>query len=162
MSKLFVLLGSNTGDSLQVLRKACEELSIEIGSVTNISNIYLSEAWGIEDQPTFYNQVVQLSAINLDPTVILEKTQQIEQKLGRTYETRWSSRVIDIDILYLGDTVVSSEKLTIPHKYLPYRNFALVPLCEIAPDFVHPLLNKTNYELLQQSTDRLEVRLYEE
>lgn len=162
MSNLYLLLGSNMGNSPAILGQACEVLSNELGDIIHASKIYLSDAWGIEDQPVFYNQALQLSVSALAPTDILAVTQQVEQRLGRLHHPRWSSRVIDIDILYFDDLVVETERLTIPHKYLPYRNFALVPLCEIAPNFVHPGLLKTNRELLQESTDSLAVRLYKE
>lgn len=161
MHKVYILLGSNLGHSLDLLAAAREQLIQTVGPIEKTSSIYVTEAWGIEDQPPFHNQVVLLSTELHDPFDILDATQNIEQHLGRTNAARWTARTIDIDILYIDDLVLTSERLTIPHRYIPFRQFTLVPLCEIAENYIHPKLGKTNLELLHLSTDKLNVNFGE-
>ncbi|MFZ4260786.1 2-amino-4-hydroxy-6-hydroxymethyldihydropteridine diphosphokinase [Sphingobacterium sp. HJSM2_6] len=156
MNFVYILLGANLGNPIQQLKEAIIELSTQIGHVTKISSIYESEAWGVEDQPKFYNQVLALET-PLAALDVLTIALQIEQKLGRVRTQHWGARIIDIDLLYFNDEIIQLDHLIIPHPYLHKRNFTLVPLVEIAPNLIHPILGKTNTQLEQESEDNLKV-----
>ena len=153
---LYLLLGANLNDRAQTLRRATGLIAERIGKVIQQSELYETAPWGITDQPAFLNQVLAIET-TLEPEAVLVHTQGIEQELGRIRREKWGARVIDIDILYYNDRVIQSETLTIPHPYLHKRRFTLVPLAEIAPGFVHPLLQKTTTELLAECEDPGEV-----
>ncbi len=160
MSKgIYVLLGSNLGNREQNLSLALNKISTGVGRILAQSSIYQSEPWGISQQPQFLNQVVEVNSRN-DPQQVLQKLLGIETELGRERLEKWGPRTIDLDILFFNDRVIQTEKLIVPHPGLPMRRFALVPLCEIAPNFFHPLLEKTCQQLLKECTDPLSVSLY--
>ncbi len=156
MKGIFLLLGSNLGDRESILRQAADLINDRIGKVIKMSSVYSTKAWGIEDQPDFLNQVVEVNSI-LAPNDILGHIHAIEHTLGRIRQEQWSSRIIDIDLLYFGSEIIDSPELTVPHPHIQRRNFALVPLTEIAPDLLHPKLGLSQVELLRRSTDQLSV-----
>ena len=153
---LYLLLGANLNDRVQTLRRAVELIGERVGPVVRQSGLYETAPWGITDQPAFLNQVLTVET-TLEPEAVLVQTQTIEQELGRVRHEKWGARVIDVDILYYDDLIRQSETLTIPHPYLYQRRFTLVPLAEIAPEFVHPVLDKTTAELLRECQDTGEV-----
>lgn len=157
MNTIYLLLGANLGSPLTQIKKATEELKEKIGSIIAASSIYESEAWGLEDQPIFFNQVLKLKT-SLKPLACLQVCQQIELDLGRIRNIKWGSRVIDIDILYFNNDIIETETLKVPHPFIHLRNFTLYPLSEIAEDYLHPVLKKTNKELLLTSKDKLLVK----
>lgn len=150
--QVFLLLGSNLGDRPQVLAAAREAIGAQVGRIVNQSAVYETAPWGITDQPAFLNQVVKIST-SLLPEDLLRVILNIEHDLGRVRYERWGARVIDIDILYFGQTVMDSARLTLPHPRIQDRRFVLAPLAEIAPDFLHPLLQKTSSKLLEDCPD---------
>lgn len=150
--EVFLLLGSNLGDRLQVLAAAREAIADQAGSIVNQSAIYETAPWGITDQPAFLNQVLEITT-SLLPEDLLRIILNIEHDLGRVRYERWGARVIDIDMLYFGQTVMDSARLTLPHPRIQDRRFVLAPLAEIAPDFVHLILQKTSSKLLEQCPD---------
>lgn len=157
---VYLLLGTNMGDRTALLERARNEIAREIGITSRISSIYETGAWGDENQPNYLNQVVLTSTL-LQPIQVLRKINAIENKMGRTRVKKWESRPIDIDILYYGDDIIDEPMLKVPHPHLPGRRFALTPLREIAPGFIHPISKKTTIELLDQTTDQLAVQLFE-
>jgi 2-amino-4-hydroxy-6-hydroxymethyldihydropteridine diphosphokinase len=157
MTTTYLLLGSNLGEKKLNIDYACELLTQFVGDITQSSSVYETEAWGFTEQPIFYNQVVALETIQ-SPEDLLLTISQIEEKLGREREEKWRSRIIDIDILYYGDLIYQSETLTIPHPEIQNRKFTLIPLAEIAPHGRHPVLMKTNQELLANCKDTLKVQ----
>lgn len=156
MNKTYLLLGSNLGEKKLNLDYAGELIGWLIGEVSQKSSVYQTSAWGVEDQPPFFNQVIEVFT-KLQPADLIVDIQYIENKLGRERGTRWGSRIIDIDVLYYEREVIESEDLIVPHPQIPNRRFALIPLVEIAPDFVHPVFGKTNKELLEICKDMLPV-----
>ncbi len=161
MVKVYFLLGGNLGDRLNTLKKALCLLAEEVGEVRQYSSIYETEPWGKLDQPIFLNQTACL-VTDRDPHDIMKAIRNIEQTLKRRRYEKWGSRTIDIDILFYGKQVIEDKELTIPHPALHKRNFTLVPLNEIASDFVHPVLNKTVARLTAESPDTLDAYVYKD
>ncbi|WP_207434969.1 2-amino-4-hydroxy-6-hydroxymethyldihydropteridine diphosphokinase [Sabulibacter ruber] len=157
MNNLYLLLGSNLGDRVFYLTEAERRLSALFGKTIQKSKLYETAAWGLEDQPSFLNQVL-VYRTGFSPRVVLALTQRIEQELGRIRKERWGARVIDIDILFYGPQVIETDLLHLPHPQLHLRRFTLAPLAEVAPELVHPVLQKTISQLLEECPDPLEVK----
>ncbi|KGE15784.1 2-amino-4-hydroxy-6-hydroxymethyldihydropteridine diphosphokinase [Sphingobacterium deserti] len=158
MNKVFLLLGANLGEPLAQLKSAVDAIEYQIGAVEQNSRIYASEAWGLLDQPAFLNQVLVVNT-EFSALAVLDSIQKIENQLGRRRLEKWGARVIDIDILYFNEEIIDHPRLTIPHSYLAQRKFTLIPLVEVAPNFVHPVLRLTNEALLANCQDLLNVQL---
>lgn len=157
MNTVYLLLGSNMGDSEQLLIVATNMIEKNIGKLTTSSVIYKTAAWGKEDQPDFLNQIIIVSS-SLSSSTLLKKIFVIEKEMGRVRTTKNAARVIDIDMLFFNDEIIQTENLTVPHKQIQNRKFVLVPLAEIAPDFIHPVLKKSSLELLSICSDKLNVQ----
>lgn len=155
---VYLLLGSNIEPRIDFMNKAKVQIDREIGALSNESSVYESEPWGFEAEVAFLNQVVMVRT-KLAPQLLLEKCKTIEQKLGREKKTGkgYESRVIDIDILYFGNEVVSGKNLQIPHSQIQNRRFTLMPLAEIAANFVHPVLKLSQQQLLKACNDEGKV-----
>jgi 2-amino-4-hydroxy-6-hydroxymethyldihydropteridine diphosphokinase len=158
MKGVYLLLGSNLGDSETVLLLARSLIEVRIGRVVKASSIYLTKAWGIENQPDFLNQVLELDT-KFDAAEVLKCILEIELELGRVRFQKWGTRIIDIDILYFGKSIIDTNDLIIPHPENQNRNFVLVPMAEIAPEFIHPVLQLSQTELLMNCPDKLKVAL---
>ncbi|MBC8321606.1 MAG: 2-amino-4-hydroxy-6-hydroxymethyldihydropteridine diphosphokinase [Bacteroidetes bacterium] len=160
MNQVFLLLGSNIEPRIKYLEEAEKKISKYIGNIVRWSAIYESEPLGFSANTTFLNRVLlvycKLSAID-----ILYKILDIEQEMGRIRSSLgYSSRTIDIDILYFNNDIIKTENITIPHPRLHKRKFTLKPLSEIAPHFIHPVLNHNNKMLLDNCSDDSEVDIY--
>ena len=155
--KTFLLLGGNLGDRRLNLEKAKSEIINRIGEVLEFSSLYETEAWGVHDQPDFLNQVLLVNT-NLSPEELLFSCLEIEKKLGRVRKVHWGERLIDIDILFIEDKIINTQRLTVPHPEVQNRRFTLQPLCELASDFIHPVLNANIEKLLMDCVDTLEAR----
>jgi 2-amino-4-hydroxy-6-hydroxymethyldihydropteridine diphosphokinase len=149
---VFLLLGSNLGERSQILRSAVALIAERVGVIQSVSSVYETAPWGILEQPAFLNQALSVSTM-LMPEEVLRIILDIEHELGRVRYERWGARVIDIDMLYYSDWALDSARLTVPHPRLHERRFVLVPLHEIAPDFIHPLFLKTTKQLLDECQD---------
>ena len=155
----FLLLGGNIGNREHFLSKARQDIEEQCGTINRASSIYETVAWGKKDQDKFLNQVLHLQT-SLSAKELLTQILQIEKSTGRQRQVKYGPRVIDIDILFYNDNVVRLEGLTIPHPELQNRRFVLVPLSEIAPAKIHPLLKKTVSQLLQDCADQLDVNKF--
>lgn len=154
---VFLLLGTNLGDRRKNLMDALLAIEAKLGAIQKRSALYETDAWGIRQQPSFYNQVVEV-VTPLPPHEVLEQVLSIEQIMGRLRHEKWGERIIDIDVLFYGDAIVQTDDLIIPHPQIQNRKFTLVPLAEVAPERVHPKLQRTMRELLADCTDPLSVK----
>ncbi|MDR2652566.1 MAG: 2-amino-4-hydroxy-6-hydroxymethyldihydropteridine diphosphokinase [Prevotellaceae bacterium] len=159
-SIIYFLFGSDIGDRKKHINDACKLVESEIGKIVAESSFYLSESWGFVSDSMFFNKVMAVET-DLDIFEILDITQKIEIKLGRTQKTsdKYQSRIIDIDILFYDDKIIETQRLTVPHPQIQNRRFTLQPLAEIAPDFVHPVLHKSIAQLLAICNDEKKVEL---
>ena len=159
MNITYLILGSNMGDRVQNLSIACTFLKKNAGTITGKSSVYETQPWGFEPDTSFLNQVIRLETL-LNPELLLKKVLETEKQSGRERKRGkgYESRILDIDILFYGDKVIIVPDLVIPHPRMQYRMFVLVPLAELIPDYVHPVLNKTIFELKQMCPDTGWVR----
>jgi 2-amino-4-hydroxy-6-hydroxymethyldihydropteridine diphosphokinase len=146
---VYLALGSNLGDRAANLRAAIERLAPGL-NVRRQSCIYETEPWGYADQPAFLNMVVEADT-RLDPDSLLTFLKNIEAEMGREATFRNGPRLIDLDILFYDNLVLDTPPLVIPHPRLHERAFVLVPLADLAPEFLHPLLGETILHLLMQA-----------
>jgi 2-amino-4-hydroxy-6-hydroxymethyldihydropteridine diphosphokinase len=157
LNRTFLLLGSNLGDRVNNLEKAIALIDLHIGLVLKRSSVYETKPWGKSDQPDFLNMALIIKS-SLGPEQILSHALSIEHKMGRSRIEKWGARLIDIDLLYVESEIINTAELTLPHPGIAHRRFVLEPLTEIAPKFIHPVLNKNHIKLLEVCTDKLEVR----
>ena len=164
---VYVGLGSNVGDRLANLRDAFERIRKLNLEITKESSVYETEPVGYAEQPWFLNQVIEakirgpsseLQLANRAETFLLDML-EIENAMGRERTFANGPRVIDLDLLFFGEAAIKDgRKITLPHPRMHERRFVLEPLCEIAPDLVHPILKKTCRELLARIDDPSRVR----
>ena len=153
MAQVFVGLGSNLGDRRKFLRRAIIEMEgLKQTILKNYSFIYETEPLGLKEQPIFLNMVAELDS-SLQPRELLQELKNIEQLLGRTKTERWGPREIDVDLLYYGREIINEEGLLLPHPEVANRRFVLVPMKDIAANFLDPLRKQTIKELLLHCPD---------
>ena len=153
--RTYLALGTNLGDRLANLRTALVALAPQV-DVLSESKIYETPPWGYENQPAFLNMAVTADT-TLGPDRLLAHLKDLEANLGRVETFRYGPRLIDMDILFYDDLILDTPPLVIPHPRLQERAFVLLPLNDIAPDFIHPVLNKTVKELLSR-VDQTNIR----
>lgn len=159
MSRLhtaYLHTGSNIGDRAMHLQGAVERIETAAGALVALSALYVTEPWGNTRQPEFLNQALCIQTA-LQPEALMRVLLDIETSMGRRRTEKWGERIIDLDIIFYDDRVIDTEGLHIPHRQAHLRNFVLAPLCEIAPDLVHPVLKKTVRQLWQESPDVLQA-----
>lgn len=157
MHSLVILLGSNQGNSKALIISAKQLLQAKLGKCTKASSIYKSEAWGFQSETAFLNQVLVFETLE-NPHKVLEIALEIEKELGRIRKTdAYTSRTMDIDLLFYDDLIVEEANLQLPHPRLHLRRFTLAPLTEVLPDHIHPKLKKTLRELFESCKDTLNV-----
>lgn len=164
---LFLLIGGNQGDRAALLQQATDLIHNRIGSVVSLSKIYSTAPWGQfkpgEEPQDFLNCALKV-ATSLTPFEALSAALAIEKELGRTRPTNdkstssqsqrlYSSRPIDIDLILYDTLTLDTHDLTLPHPRMQLRRFVLQPLCDIAPDYIHPILNKPLIQLLKECPD---------
>lgn len=149
MTPLYLGLGTNVGDKESNLRLAVQQIEKRIGGIHSLSSFYQTDPWGFISEHTFLNAVVHIDTV-FSPEEVLQITQDIERNMGRKIKSSagvYTDRIIDIDILFYGEEIISLPYLQIPHSLLHERMFVLEPLCEIAPNLIHPTLKKSVSEI---------------
>ena len=163
MNAAYLCLGGNIGDRESFLEDAVTQIGERAGEVTQQSATYETQAWGVSGQQAYLNRCIRVDTA-LEPEALLAVLLDIEKDLGRTRDPwkTYEPRTIDLDILLYNDLVLEQEQLIIPHPRLHLRSFVLVPLNEIAGSYLHPVLNKTIFNLLGECQDRSGVTLYKQ
>jgi 2-amino-4-hydroxy-6-hydroxymethyldihydropteridine diphosphokinase len=156
MNTLYLLLGSNMGNSRQQFVKAKKNITKQIGAISRQSNLYSTAAWGNTNQPDFLNQVI-ITTTKLTAAQTMQTILTIEKEMGRIRTKKNAPRIIDIDILFFNKAIITEKDLQVPHPQLQNRNFVLVPLNQLSPNLKHPVLNKTIHQLLRVCPDKLTV-----
>jgi len=146
---VYIALGTNLGNRPANLRAALGTLPPEVNVLAE-SHVYETPPWGYKDQSAFLNMVVKAET-SLEPDVLLKYLKQLEVQLGREANFRWGPRLIDLDILFYDDLVIDTPPLVIPHPRLHERAFALVPLADVAPELIHPVLERSVHEILAET-----------
>lgn len=162
MAIVYLSLGSNLGDRVGYIQQATSLLGMHADiNIVATSSFYESEPWRMDSENWFVNAVVQIST-SLTPEDLLEECQRIETQLGRSKckQAGYLDRTIDIDIVFYDKLILNTENLTIPHKHFHKRVFMLVPMLEIAEDFVHPFFGKTVESLYDEIEEPEMVCLY--
>lgn len=159
MNKTYLLLGSNMGNSRQLLLQAIKLIKKKIGRVTRQSKLYATAAWGNTNQPDFLNQVIVVET-TLGAAEIIKNILSIETEMGRIRTVKNAPRIIDIDILFFNKEMIREKDLTVPHPEIQNRRFVLVPLNELSPGLKHPVLKKTIHQLLEACPDTLDVKKF--
>ena len=159
MNKIYLLLGSNMGNSRRQLSTATRHIKKEIGEVTRFSSLYVTAAWGNTAQPDFLNQVIVVET-KINATTTIKRILSVEEKMGRVRTIKNAPRIIDIDILFFNHDIISLPNLTVPHPEIPNRRFVLIPMNELSPLMKHPVLNKSVHQLLISCKDPLDVKKF--
>lgn len=159
MNKAILLIGGNLGDRVGHLQQAVEQIKKQVGKVEMTSALYETAAWGHVEQPDYLNQAILVST-GMDARTLLQTVLAIEHNIGRVRRQKWGARVIDIDIIFYNDAVINEPDLKIPHPQMQFRQFVLVPLQEIIPDWQHPVLQQSVSTLLETCTDTLPAVRY--
>lgn len=156
MNKAYLLTGGNLGNRAENLQDACNYIEQYCGKIVRKSSVYETAAWGLMDQPDFYNQVLLINT-TLSAKQLIGQLLMIENKMGRKREIKMGPRTIDIDILFYNNAVINEPDLIVPHPRMQDRRFVLMPLTEIAPHLIHPVFLKKITQLLEECTDTLNV-----
>jgi len=157
MNNAYLLIGGNEGDRIGYLQQARDHIATHFGQIIQQSFIYETAAWGKTDQPNFLNQVLLIRTLP-DAAALMQNILDVEKKMGRLRSKKFSQRIIDIDILFFNREIINQPQLVIPHPEIQNRRFVLVPMNEIAPQFIHPVLHKTVQTLLKECMDNLDVK----
>ncbi len=144
-----ISLGSNLGDRLGNIRKASLMLKEKNAYIVASSEVFETHPWGVKDQPSFLNACLLIETEE-PPRDLMLKLQSIESELGRVSRFRWGPREIDIDIIFMDGLAMNEDDLVIPHPEMHKRAFVLVPLNQVAPEWIHPLLGKSVREMEMQ------------
>lgn len=157
MPTAYLGLGSNKGERISFIETAIAEIAeIEKTKLIRTSSVYETEPWGIKGQDDYLNSVSEIQT-DLSATELLKALKEIESRIGRTVTAKWSEREIDIDLLFYGNDVLNDETIHVPHAEIENRKFVLIPMNELAPDMIHPVLNKSISVLLHETSDDLKV-----
>ena len=156
MNRIFLITGGNIGDRKKSLKVAAALVEKRIGKIIRSSKIYETDAWGIMNQPSFYNQVLIVES-DFSANKVMQRILKIEKEMGRIRTIKNAARIIDIDILFFNNETVNKQNLIIPHPEIANRRFVLVALNELVPEMIHPVLKKSIADLLSICKDPLKV-----
>jgi 2-amino-4-hydroxy-6-hydroxymethyldihydropteridine diphosphokinase len=156
-STVYLLLGSNMGNSKVQLAIAQQKIMKTVGKIIDVSEVYKTAAWGNENQPDFLNQVLIINT-RKSPALLIKSIIDVEKTMGRVRTVKNAPRVIDIDVLFFNSDIINTKKLIVPHPEIQNRRFVLIPLVELDPKLKHPILNKTVTKLLKECKDDLNVQ----
>lgn len=159
MNTAYLLTGGNLDDREKNLAAAKEHIHLQCGKIISASALYETAAWGKTDQPLFLNQALEIQTA-LNARQLMRRILKVEKLMGRERKEKYDPRVIDIDILLFNKERHNYPLLKLPHPEMQNRRFALLPLAEIAPGIVHPVLNKTIKKLLEECAYELAVKKY--
>jgi 2-amino-4-hydroxy-6-hydroxymethyldihydropteridine diphosphokinase len=159
MNHAYLLTGGNLGDRAENLRQAEIWIGKMAGTIVKKSALYETAAWGSMRQPDYLNQAMLIET-ELPATELLTTLLQVEKQLGRLRQEKYGARVIDIDLLFFNNDIIHLPELSVPHPQLQNRRFVLVPMAEIAPQLIHPQLQKDISTLLTTCTDPLDVKKF--
>jgi 2-amino-4-hydroxy-6-hydroxymethyldihydropteridine diphosphokinase len=157
MNKAYLLTGGNEGDRFLHMQEARANIELICGQLLQVSSLYETAPWGKTDQPDFLNQIILIDT-KLSPEELLHAILSIEEMGGRKRTVKNAPRTIDIDILFYNELILEKPGLSIPHPRIADRRFVLVPLNEISPGFIHPVIGKTIHQLLLECKDELGVK----
>lgn len=158
MNRAYLSLGSNRGDRDGNLEKAIKLLSDWAGNIVAESSLFETLPWKMIDSTDFLNQVILLETA-LPAEKLMDVIFQIETLMGRVRtQKKYEPRTIDIDILFFNDEIIETDGLTVPHPLMQQRRFVLEPFAEIAPDFIHPVFQKSIRGILKECPDKSKVR----
>ena len=152
MNIVYLQLGSNIGNREKLLESAISLIRDKVGTITNISKMYESSPWRVDGQSNYLNQVLEVKTMATAESV-LALVLDIENDLGRKRIEKWGERLIDIDIIFYNNEIIETVDLCVPHKHMHERKFVLIPLSEIASQYMHPKYNKTVSDLLVECND---------
>jgi len=153
MYKVYLGIGGNIGNKQNNFEEVYRKIRNELGKIENASSIYETPPWGFQSDDVFWNSVIEISTV-YSPEILLSKIHLIENSFGqKSGDERYTSREMDIDILYFDDLFMGNENLIIPHPRIPHRKFVLIPLNEIAPELEHPLLRLTTVQMVEICMD---------
>jgi len=156
---VYIALGSNVGDRASMLERAIAAMNSAGIRVMRQSSVYVTEPVGAPGQAWFLNAVVEVET-SLLPLQLLHALLKIERELGRRRITPHGPRAIDLDLLFYGPSVIRTRELEVPHPRLTERRFVLIPMAQLAPELRHPVLHKSIAQLLAETPDRSELRLW--
>lgn len=156
MNGIYLILGSNLGDKFLAIQYAIRHIRQKIGPVEAESSYYDTQPWGYRHQANYLNKAIKVQTL-MSPGELLEQLMAIEREFGRVRKEKWRERTLDIDILYYFDVAIKQDNLVIPHPEIPNRLFVLVPMCEIAPEELHPISGKSQKQMLDECPDTLGV-----
>ena len=156
MNNAYLLIGGNLGDRLANLNNAIQKIELHCGKIISSSGVYETAAWGFTEQPPFFNQALRVETA-LSATELMQQLLTIELSMGRERLIPLGPRFIDLDIIYFNNEIIQTDVITIPHPRMEQRNFVLIPLNEIAPSYLHPILNTPTSTLLKQCNDESHV-----
>lgn len=159
MNKVYLLTGANLGNREKNLETAKSLIEQHCGNISKASAVYETSPWGNTNQPSFLNQALEIQT-PMKAKQLIRQILKIEKMMGRVRSEKYGPRIIDIDILLFNDEQHHYPFLKLPHPEIQNRRFALLPLAEIAPAIIHPILKKTIAELLKDCPDPLEVKKY--